>query len=541
MTAYDLAAALKRGDSYGAIFTDFVAQVQIDLAALNAGGLSNTLTYGAREISSATGVTLTVADSRVQSVTMTVAAQAVDLPDATTDVEGRPWTINNAGTIAFAIKDNGGTDVVAVVSAGESYLVQLLDDATANGVWLAKQIGVQQSVVSETDMRLAFLLIAENAGDRLNMIDGIADPFMDETDIDAEISAAASYNAGGDFYSGTAGSDVLISGGTVGGDMTGGAGNAAAVDGTTSQTNANSAQGAAGDTVTQVGKDWGTAKTVTKWKVYASSENFIQGNSDIVTCTLQGADDSSNINDGTWTDIDSLSGLSGDATGLVVDRTVVGALAYEALRVKFSGNSGAGSGFYVCSEVEFYEAGVPANLTLSSVSFTADSPPVTGRVHVQVKENETITVNTDLKAWVSRAGATFTTAFATDANALNSTAHGLANDARLFLGSTTTLSAGLLKGVAYFVVNATTNAFGVALTSAGAPITLTDDGTGTHSWIVVSEATLVLQETLADGTRAYEDDSVDLSAQPSGTAMRHVETTYNTKDIEDHGVVLQWT
>jgi len=316
---------------------------------------------------------------------------------------------------------------------------------------------------SETDMRLAFLMIAENAGDRLNMVDGIADPLMDETDIDTATSTNEIYDAAGDFYSGTPGSDVLITGGTVGGDMTGGGGNAAAVDGTTSQTNANSAQGAASDTVTQVGKDWGGAKTVTAWKVYASSENFIVGNSDAVTCTLQGADDSTNINDGTWTDIDSLGGLSGDATGLVVDRAVGSATPYEALRVKFTGNSGTGSGYYVCAEVEFYEASAPANMTLVSTAFTAASAPDTGRVHVQVKENETITVNTDLTAEISRDGGT--------------------------------------------------------------------------TW---TTATLVLQETLADGTKAYEDDDVTISGQPSGTSMKYRIKTLNAKDIEVHGVVLQW-
>ena len=36
---------------------------------------------------------------------------------------------------------------------------------------------------NRSDIRLAFLKIAENSGDRLNMVDGIADPYEDETDV----------------------------------------------------------------------------------------------------------------------------------------------------------------------------------------------------------------------------------------------------------------------------------------------------------------------------------------------------------------------
>ena len=53
-------------------------------------------------------------------------------------------------------------------------------------------------VPDATDMRLAFLMIAENQGDRLSMNDGIADPLKDETDIDTSTSANESYDADGD-------------------------------------------------------------------------------------------------------------------------------------------------------------------------------------------------------------------------------------------------------------------------------------------------------------------------------------------------------
>jgi len=103
------------------------------------------------------------------------------------------------------------------------------------------------------------------------------------------------------------------------------------------------------------------------------------------------------------------------------------------------------------------------NMTLVSNAFTAGSAPDTGRIHVQVKEIDSITVNTDLTAEISRDGGT--------------------------------------------------------------------------TW---TTATLTQKETLADGTVAYEDSSVDISAQPSGTSMKWRVTTANTKELEVHGVVFQW-
>ena len=62
---------------------------------------------------------------------------------------------------------------------------------------------------NQTDIRLAFLMIAENQGDRLNLKDGIADPFKDETDIDTTTSTNESYDSGSDFYVATA-PDTLL-------------------------------------------------------------------------------------------------------------------------------------------------------------------------------------------------------------------------------------------------------------------------------------------------------------------------------------------
>lgn len=75
----------------------------------------------------------------------------------------------------------------------------------------------------------------------------------------------------------------------------------------------------------------------------------------------------------------------------------------------------------------------------------------------------------------------FTTTFGGDPNALNATAHPFADDDVLQVWNQDgDLPAGLTARTNYYVVNATADAFELSLTSGGAPVTLTGDGTGTH-------------------------------------------------------------
>lgn len=74
-----------------------------------------------------------------------------------------------------------------------------------------------------------------------------------------------------------------------------------------------------------------------------------------------------------------------------------------------------------------------------------------------------------------------TTDFATDDKFDTTFTHGLITDDRVQFVSTGTLPAGLSLLVDYFVINETANTFEVSLTSGGAAVVLTSDGTGTHS------------------------------------------------------------
>jgi hypothetical protein len=74
-------------------------------------------------------------------------------------------------------------------------------------------------------------------------------------------------------------------------------------------------------------------------------------------------------------------------------------------------------------------------------------------------------------------GFTVTATNATDV--FNATAHVLVNTDRVAFTTTGTLPTGITAGVAYYVVNKATNTFQVSLTSGGAAVTFTTDGTGT--------------------------------------------------------------
>lgn len=71
-------------------------------------------------------------------------------------------------------------------------------------------------------------------------------------------------------------------------------------------------------------------------------------------------------------------------------------------------NANTGSGSWEVQEVEFFEA--PGNMTLVSASITASAQPTSGRVVVFVEEIDSITVNTDFIAYLSRDGGTTYTA-----------------------------------------------------------------------------------------------------------------------------------
>lgn len=81
------------------------------------------------------------------------------------------------------------------------------------------------------------------------------------------------------------------------------------------------------------------------------------------------------------------------------------------------------------------------------------------------------------------AAGNFTTSSGSDANEITATeAHGLYDSQIVVFTSTTALPAGLSSGTDYYVINSTKTTFEVSTSLDGDPVTITNDGTGTHSF-----------------------------------------------------------
>ena len=183
--------------------------------------------------------------------------------------------------------------------------------------------------------------------------------------------------------------------------------------------------------------------------------------------------------------------------------------------------------------------GSSENLTLISETSTASASPDNAHIALFNEEGETLTLDTDIMAWASRSKQTVTATNAT--NVLNATAHGLSNGDRVMLTTTDAdLPAGLDSETVYHVVNKTVNTFKVSLTSGGAAVTFSDDGTGTHSVRAVTKAALVDRGDFETG-KATLSALVDISGQPTGTDMSLIVQTKNNKATKLHGMSMQYT
>ena len=422
----------------------------------------NTFTHGAG-FTAGSSTTISLTDDPGTEEHLTIFFDGVGQHRSTYSVSGSTVTFDTA--IPTGVAEVEATYAPAVYAQLSTVGTNAVTETKiADGAVTAAKLD-GGAAASTTDMRLAFLMIAENAGDRLNMDDGIADPFKDETDVDTSTSTNETYNAAGDYYTSQSVSKISTSGLTPIGDFTSGGGLAAAFNGTQHENSAVSAT-RSGDTGGPVylGMDWGSGvtKTVTEIRMYGATNTTFHntGSSHDIFFDLIGhtSDAPGSATDlGIGAAVDNASATSMTATTAATNTST----AYRYHWVDC--HSSTTNATWTLSELEFYEANT-VNMTLVSNAFTATAVPATGRIHIQVNPVDSITINTDLTAEISRDGGT--------------------------------------------------------------------------TW---TTATLVLKETLKDGTVAYEANSVTISGQPSGTSMKYRIKTLNTKEVQVHGVVLQWS
>jgi len=96
---------------------------------------------------------------------------------------------------------------------------------------------------------------------------------------------------------------------------------------------------------------------------------------------------------------------------------------------------------------------------------------------------------------VSRLTATFTAA---TTDICTAASHGLSNGDAVVLTTTTTLPGGLSANTVYYVIEATTNTFKLALAPGEAAVNITSTGTGTHTFTVNSCGNAIMVEDFKD-------------------------------------------
>jgi len=289
------------------------------------------------------------------------------------------------GTNGYGIRDNAGT----------------LQFKNSGGSWTGLNAGTD-TVARNNIMLNAFRIAANGSLGDFKIQDAIIDEFEDETGVDTATSTNQTYDSTGDFYDNSSQIIIPQGTGTAIGDMIGGGGLAAGFDGNKSQATAASAQLDGSPTVAYIGKDWGSGvtKTVTGVKAWGSTDEGFGQQSGTFTITLQGSTDnfsSSVVDLGNWSFTDPNDNTEQNKLSGFTETT-----AYRYHRIKIVPPS---AGRIVAAEVEFYED-IGSDMILYSATTTAETQPDEARIVVLHENNSTttVTVNTDIKAWVTRAG-----------------------------------------------------------------------------------------------------------------------------------------
>ncbi len=429
---------------------------------------------------------------------------------------------------------------LARLGAGTSGQFLTSGGAGADVSW-STQAAADLSPVQTNIALLGFLRSTDHATSVLNMQNGYIDQFEDQTGVADADSTNELYNATDDSYgpvlteadktstmtshsapSGTALASSELAGGTA-----------------PAWKAFNKTTGAAERWVTnEIAVSWLqyafnnglTAKTITSYSLNCFAATQAPKN-----FTLEASNTGSFGGEETVLDTQtSITFVSGVKQTFSFSNTT--AYVYYRLDVTVNGGNAATA----VDEFELIEASGPAtNMTLIAEPQVALAAPDSAHVALFNQEVDTLTINTDILAWVSRSKQTFTATNAT--NVLNATAHLLIDTDRVMLiSSGQDLPAGLDSETVYFVVSANANDFQVSLTSGGAAVTFSDDGTGTHSVLAVTACTLVDQGDFDTG-KATLSGTVDISGQPSDTDMTLIVQTKNNKDTKLHGQALQYS
>ena len=434
-------------------------------------------------------------------------------------------------TIAFA--DNTLTGVQAALISGTS--IKTINGAAVLGAGdlvISPGVTADEAIAIKANIAMnAFRLATLGSYSFMKMVDGVADDYIDQTGV----ALAYGYNYESATKSYACGSSYAAPGGS--GDRSATVGvstNLTITEGALSTLVNGSTSASVYFTYSgSISGKWlafdflaGNAKSIGEARVYAyeaTSRGFWR---------WQGSNDNS-----TWANIsDSVQILYGTTTWTFTDSTAYRYVRMLGISGAIDAASGVSNGF---GEIEFKISSPGAHAVVSN-PVAALSTPSAAQVVLWEQDLTSLTLNTDLTAWVTReSGKTFTTAFTTSTTAINSASHGFVNGDRAMLLSSSSLPAGLLPTAVYYIVSATTNAYSVSLTSAGAAAAFSSDGSGTHTARKMAQASLAEEAVLTSGGRVLSGVA-DISGQAIGTSVRYAIVAPAATSNRIYATSVQW-
>ena len=264
-----------------------------------------------------------------------------------------------------------------------------------------------QTDVSTIENRMAVdrlrSLIATN-GAYIKSQDGVADEYADETGVDATASLNETYDASGDFYSNASAGysanlvPVMTSNTAPSGVATVSAGHTDAFK--MFDSSASTSTSFNGSSTTGIATyDFGVGAGVvaTQYTVqYSATE--VTGRSPN-SWTFDGSNNGSS-----WTTLNSQSGKGG-GQGTKHTMQFSNTTNYRYYRLNVTSNNGTGSELHA-AEIEIMGAAIPVNMTLISDTFTAQTAPSEASLVLLHQPMDSVTLNTDVLAYISRDGGT---------------------------------------------------------------------------------------------------------------------------------------
>lgn len=353
--------------------TNATAAAASAATATTQAGLANTARIAAE-------LAETNAEAAAASIPTTFGAFGLTLAETTTASNARAAL--ELGSAAVADTGTGAGDV-PVLDAGGKLDAGVFPAATGVDT-TARDLAVFDSFLNQIDLGRASGAIPS----------GYMHLFLTD-----ELATDATYDATGDYYHNTE-STTAISGAegtTIAGTFD--INTSAAFDGNESQASTPSARCSTNGSIAtaRIGKQWSAAKRIGRLRVVGATETGLvySGASENYTIKLRGSDNGSS-----WTDLYTSATIT-DAAGKVTDVAtgIDTATAYTHHDVVIT--CGGNTNFALC-EVVFYEYVPPSDMTLVPAAITAGAAPGTVDVYMLHKAVDAVTLNTDLKARVSR-------------------------------------------------------------------------------------------------------------------------------------------